>query len=289
MTSATYVGGDYFAALRIPLREGRIFDSRDSTAASGVVIVNEQFAREYCEGSSPVGRRIAFAGRERQIIGVVGNVQVRPGWGDHGPLAAMPLAYIPLSQASDGMLRLVHGWFTTSFIVRSETPGSAMHAHLREALASADPQLPIAKIRTMEDVQSASVAQPRLLMTLLVTLAAAAVLLAAVGIHGLISASVTERTREMGIRLALGATSSRAIRTLAAPGVLLAVAGTLAGTFLARGAARLVQHFVWGVSASDPITYLSVAALLVAVAAVASVVPALRILRLDPAQTLRAE
>ena len=141
----------------------------------------------------------------------------------------------------------------------------------------------------MGDVQSESVAQPRLMMTLLVTLAAAAVLLAALGIHGLLSASVTERTREMGIRVALGATSTHAIRTLSAPGVLLAVTGTLAGAFLSRGATGVLQHFVWGVSANDPMTFAGVAALLVAVAAVASVLPALRILRLDPAQTLRAE
>lgn len=141
----------------------------------------------------------------------------------------------------------------------------------------------------MRDVQSESVAQPRLLMTLLVTLAGAAVLLAALGIHGLISASVTERTREMGIRLALGATSARAIRTLAAPGVFLAVAGIVAGAFFARAATTLVQHFVWGVSANDPLTFAGVAALLVTVAGTASVLPALRILRLDPAQTLRAE
>ena len=114
-------------------------------------------------------------------------------------------------------------------------------------------------------------------------------LLAALGIHGLISASVTERTREMGIRLALGATSARAIRTLAAPGVLLAVAGIVAGAFLARAATTLVQHFVWGVSTNDPLTFAGVAALLVTVAGTASVLPALRILRLDPAQTLRAE
>jgi predicted permease len=289
MTSAMYVGGDYFPMLRIPVREGRVFELRDDAAAPGVVIVNEAFAREYFEGASAIGRRIAFAGRERQIIGVVGNVQVRPGWGDKGPLAAMPLAYIPLSQASDGMLRLVHGWFTTSFIARSGDRSTTAHGRLREALTAADPQLPIAEIRTMKDVQSESVAQPRLLMTLLITLAAAAVLLAALGIHGLISASVTERTREIGIRLALGATSARAIRTLAAPGLLLALTGTLAGAFLARGATRLVHHFVWGVSANDPVTFVGVAALLVAVAAVASILPALRILRLDPAQTLRAE
>lgn len=141
----------------------------------------------------------------------------------------------------------------------------------------------------MTDVQSAAVAQPRLLMTLLVTLAGAAVLLAALGIHGLIAASVTERTREMGIRIALGATAGRAISRLAVPGILLTLAGTIAGAFLARGATRLLHHLLWGVSPSDPMTFMAVAVLLVAVAAVASIIPAMRILRLDPARTLRAE
>lgn len=138
-------------------------------------------------------------------------------------------------------------------------------------------------------MQSAAVAQPRLLMTLLVTLAGAAVLLATLGIHGLIAASVAERTREMGIRIALGATAGRAISMIAAHGILLALAGAIAGVFLARAATRLMHHMVWGVSASDPVTFIAVTVLLVAVAAVASILPALRILRLDPARTLRAE
>ena len=289
MTSATYVAGDYFTALRIPIREGRTFDARDTISSPGVAVVNETLARQYFNNQSPVGHRIAFAGRERDIVGVVGDVQVRPGWGDSGPLAAMPLAYIPLSQASDGMLRLVHGWFTTSFIVRGAGGSDAAQGTLRAALTVADPALPIAEVRRMKDVQSAAVAQPRLLMTLLVTLAGAAVLLAALGIHGLIAASVNERTREMGIRIALGASVGRAIRALALPGILLAVSGTIAGAFLARGATRLLSHMVWGVSASDPVTFIAVALLLVAVATVASIIPALRILRLDPARTLRAE
>lgn len=289
MTSATYIAGDYFTALRIPTREGRTFDARDTSTSPGVVIVNETLARQYFDRQSPVGHRIAFAGREREIVGVVGDVQVRPGWGDYGPLAAMPLAYIPLSQASDGMLRLVHGWFTTSFIVRGAGREDAAHGTLRAALTAADPMLPIAEVRSMKDVQSAAVAQPRLLMTLLLTLAGAAVLLAALGIHGLIAATVSERTREMGIRIALGATAGRAIRTLAVPGILLALSGTIAGAFLARGATRLLAHMVWGVSAGDPMTFMTVAVLLVAVATVASIIPALRILRLDPARTLRAE
>jgi predicted lysophospholipase L1 biosynthesis ABC-type transport system permease subunit len=253
------------------------------------VIVNEAFTRQYFDGESALGRRIAFAGREREIIGIVGNVQVRPGWGDHGPLAAMPLAYIPLTQANDPTLRLVHGWFQTNVIVRARHGGGETESVLRNALASADPQLPIASIRRIDEVQSAAIAQPRVMMTLLVALAVAAALLSAAGIHGLIAASVTERTREIGIRLALGSTAAGAVRLLAAPGVVLAGLGVLLGVLLARTAARLLDHFVWGVSRTDVTTFAAVAVFALAVAVVSSLGPALRILRLDPAKTLRAE
>ena len=141
----------------------------------------------------------------------------------------------------------------------------------------------------MADVQAEAIAMPRLMMVLLLTLAAAAMALAAVGIHGLISSSVTERTREMGIRMALGATTGRAVTTVALPGVLLAAAGVVVGVIASRGATTMIQSFVWGVSPTDPVTYAAVAALFVTIAAVASVLPALRIIRLDPAKTLRAE
>jgi hypothetical protein len=226
---------------------------------------------------------------EREIIGVVGDVQLRPGFGDRGPLAPMPLAYIPLAQTNDAMLRLVHGWFSTSFIVRSAGPLETVAPTLRQAADGVDPLLPFAEVRSMAEVQMQAVALPRLLMALLLVLAGAAVLLTAVGIHGVIAASVTERTREMGIRLALGATAGRAVRTIAAPGVGMAAVGIAAGLLGARAAVTYLRGFVWGISPTDAMTFLAVGALLLAVAAIASVLPALRILRLDPATTLRAE
>jgi ABC-type antimicrobial peptide transport system permease subunit len=155
--------------------------------------------------------------------------------------------------------------------------------------AAVDPMLPFAQVRSMADVQAAAVAQPRLLMVLLLTLAVSAVVLTAIGIHGLIASSVTERTREIGIRMALGATTAGAVRTVAMPGILLAITGTIIGSFAARAASTFLESFVWGISATDPATYIAVTVLFVAVAAIASVLPALRILRLDPATTLRAE
>jgi len=286
MTSATYVVGDFFRALRLPIRAGRTFDARDRADTPGVVVVNDAFARLYFAGASPLGRRIAFAGREREVIGVAGNVQVRPGWGDNGPIAAMPLAYLPLAQATDGFLRLVHGWFSPAFVVRAAS-GTDSVAVLRRAVDATDPLLPFARVRNMEQVRDASLARQRFLMVLLAGLAVAAVLLAAIGIHGLIATTVVERTREMGIRVALGATMGQAMRSLVVPGVLLAVGGTAIGTLASLGFVPLLRHFLWGVSATDPATFLAVGAILLAVASVASVGPALRILRLDPAKALR--
>jgi predicted permease len=289
MTSATYTAGDYFGTLRIPVLAGRTFDARDTTTSAPVAIVNATILRQYFGGANPVGRRIRFAGGDREIIGVVGDVQLRPGFGERGPLAPMPLAYFPLSQAGDGMLRLVHGWFATAFVVRAQGTADHVVPTLRAAVDAVDPMLPFAEVRSMAAVQSAAVALPRLLMVLLLSLAGVAVILAGVGIHGLISSSVIERTREIGIRIALGASTSRAVRTLAMPGILLAITGTIVGAFAARSAAGLLRSFVWGISPVDPATYIAVTVLFVCIAAAASVVPALRILRLDPAKTLRAD
>ena len=289
MTTATYVTPDYFTALRIPLRAGRVFDERDSPASPSVVVVNETIAREYFDGENPVGRRIRLSGADREIVGVVGDVQLKPSFGNYGPLGAVPLVYMPLTQTSAGMLRQVHVWFGTSIIVRAQGTAGAIVPVMRAAVDAADPMLPFAQVRSMSEVQAEAMAMPRLMMSLLLTLAGAAVALAAVGIHGLISSSVTERTREMGIRMALGATTARAVRTVALPGVVLAAVGIVIGAIASRGATTLIESFVFGVRPTDPATYTAVAALFIAVAVIASVLPALRILRLDPAKTLRAE
>ena len=251
---------------------------------------NETFARQYFDGGNPVGRRIALAGRDREIVGLVGDVQLRPSLGgERGPLAPMPLAYIPLAQVNDGLIRLVHGWFSPSFVVRISQENAAVVTAMRRALDASDPLLPFAKVRAMEVVQSEAVAQPRLFMTLMLVLSGATLVLVAIGLYGLIASSVAERTREMGIRLALGATGMQAVRSLAAPGLLLAACGAVFGIVLARLTSGLMGAFIYGVTPTDAITYGAVLVLLITIAGIASVLPALRILRLDPASTLRAD
>jgi predicted permease len=286
ITNAAYIAGDYFRALRIPVRRGRTFDARDTAGSPAVTIVNDAFVKTYFD-DDPIGRRLAFGGGEREIVGVVGDVQVRPGWGNNGPLAPMPVAYIPVTQVSDGMMRLVHTWFSPVFVARAAGPLDQIAAGMRRAVDTVDPMLPFAEVQRMTEVRAASLARQRFLMALLVGLAATAVLLAAVGIHGLVATSVAERTREMGIRLALGSTALNAVRALTLPGLLLTGVGVVLGLAGAAAATRLVRHFVWGISATDPLTFAAVPALFLVIATVASLTPALRILKLDPAATLR--
>jgi len=152
-----------------------------------------------------------------------------------------------------------------------------------------DPLLPIAKMEGMSDVQAASLASQRFMMTLVAGLGGVALLLAAIGIHGLIASSVTERTRELGIRLALGATGGQVLRNVVMPGLALAAVGVTIGSAAALTVVRLMQSFLWGVTPTDPLTFATVIATLLAVALIASLIPAWRVLRLDPALTLRAE
>jgi putative ABC transport system permease protein len=288
-TSATYVTQGFFEAMRIPIRRGRSFDERDRTGAPNVAIVNQKFAADYFPGSDPVGRRIRISGIDREVVGVAGDVQLKPGWGDFGPLSAMPLVYVPLPQVSDGFVRLVHGWFQPAFVVRPAGTSTDTMAVVQNAVASVDPLLPLASFKSVEEVRSAALAEQRLLMTLLLALACAAVVVAAIGIHGLIATTVAERTREMGVRIALGSTAGAALRTLALPGVGLAAIGTAIGLAAAMAGARTIRHFVWGIGTTDPWTFAGVAAVLFVTAVTASVLPALRILRLDPATTLRQD
>ncbi len=292
MTSASYVTDAFFDVMQIGVRAGRAFDARDTAAAPAVAIVSETFVRTYfpaVPAAEVVGHRIGIAGRDREIVGIVGDVQVRPGWGELGPLAPMPVTYLPVAQLNDAFLRVVHGWFSPAFIVRGSGRVRDVEGTVRRALDASDPLLPLAEVRSMPDVQREAIAPARLLMLLLTTLAAAAVLLAAIGIHGLIASAVTERTREMAIRMALGSTPAGAMRAIVAPGTLVACVGVAAGVPLAAIFGSLARHFIWGVTPGDPATFTGATLLVIGVAVVASIAPAMRILRLDPATALRHE
>lgn len=289
ITNVTYVSADYLQVLRIPLLRGRYPNERDGSKSAKVAVVNEAFVRTYLSREEPLGADLNIAGGVWGVVGVVGDVQQSAGWGNAGPIWPTPQVYIPAAQLDDGFFRLVHTWFPPAWVIRSQLPPDALIPAVQRAMRSVDPQLPFSGFRTMEHVRSQSYAQQRFQAALLAAIAGLALVLAVVGIYGLIANSVTERTRELGIRLALGSTVAQAVRAAAAPGVLLAGAGVLAGLLLARLAAGVMAALIWGVKPTDLSTYLAAAGLLLAAAAGASLIPALQIARLNPSRALRYE
>jgi len=206
-------------------------------------------------------------------------------------LKSMPFAPKQVQKMFDPVnsLKMLHTWFAPSWVVRTTGPPEGAIAGMQRAMQAVDPQLPFAGFHSMEDVRYRSLAQERFQAALLAALAALALLLAAVGIYGLIANSVAERTRELGIRLALGATVAQAVRAIALPGVALALAGVMTGSVAAAFAARFLRHLIWGVEPGDPLTFGAVGLGLLGVAAAASFLPALRVARLNPSVTLRQD
>jgi predicted permease len=288
-TDASYVTPDYFETLRIPLLRGRVFTAADRAGSPPVAIVNEAFMTRLLHSKDAVGLHISMSNQPREIVGVVGDVQQHENWGGGGPLMTIPTVYIPVTQTSGPLFTLIHTWFSPKWIVRAHSQPRDIVAGLQDAIRAVDPMMPFTGVRSMNEIRSGALATQRLQMTLLGVLAGLALLLAAIGIYGLIASSVIQRTREMGIRMALGASTAQAVRTVALPGVALSIAGVVIGCALARGATQTLRHLVWGVTPGDPLTYAAVAIVLLLVAAAASLLPSLRVARLDPASTLREE
>jgi predicted permease len=283
----TYVTGGYFETLRIPLVRGRYLSEADRAATERVIVVNRSFVRRYSPDEDPIGRQLLLGSTLYRVVGIVGDIQQKAGWGNFGPVAAMPATYTPAAQTSDGTMKMVHTWFSPSWIVRSAGAQQGIVAAMTRAVGQVDPQLPFAKFRTLDDVRGEAVATQRAQALLLGALAGLALLLAAVGLYGLVANAVAERTRELGIRIALGATSRQTIVAAALPGLALAVAGVTIGGIVARLGATTMRHLVWGVSVADPLTFVLAIGTVLAVAAIAALVPALRIVRLNPIKALR--
>ncbi|HWN39756.1 MAG TPA: FtsX-like permease family protein, partial [Gammaproteobacteria bacterium] len=291
--NVTYATPAYFETLRIPLLAGRRIAATDTASSPAVVTVSQDFVDLLTNGDSPVGRRIRVAGVEREIVGVTGNVKITDTGGIsvpgmiEGPVTSGPLIYLPAAQTPDGLLA-VHNTFSPMWTVRAAN-GTAAEAALRSAIAAVDPLLPVGAVRPLAELRTAATAEQQLMMVLVGVIGAAALLLSAVGVYGLIAHSVAERRRELGVRLALGATTSRAIRSVAWSGIGLAAIGGGAGLILAWPVTQALdaRGMLWGVDSHDPATFVVGIGFLLLVAAIASVVPALKILRLDPAQALR--
>lgn len=288
-STATYVSAGYFEALRQPLLSGRTLRDSDSRAAAQVVVVNQVFARRYFKDGDAVGGQVQVGGQVRQIVGVVANTQQRGGFMSFGPIDAVPGLYMPFAQFPPGGLRTIHGWFSTAWLIRQTSEGAVTEATIRRVMSEIDPLLAVSTVRGVDEVKSASLARQRTLMMLVAALGGLALLLAAMGIHALISSGVSERQRELGIRMALGATVGQTVRDAALPGIVVALAGLAVGCAAAYGASSLIRSLLWGVRENDPLTFAAVVGALLAVALAASVIPALRVRKLDPVALLRSE
>ena len=289
ITNLAYVSPGYFETLRIPLLRGRYLSQADGPDAEKVVVINRDFADTYLRDREPLDTVLQVANTSYRVVGVVTSTQQRPGWGNAGPLAPMPMIYTPSAQFPEKAVQVIHTWFSPSWVVRSTRDRASLAAALAESARSIDPLLPLAEFRALDEVKSSSLVEQRLLATLVGALSFLALLLTALGIYGLMANSIAERTRELGLRMALGSTISGALRTALRPGLVWTLAGLAAGVIISLWLSRLLKGLLWGVQSTDPVTFLSVAVSLIAVAALAALLPAWRIATLNPARTLREE
>jgi putative ABC transport system permease protein len=268
---------DYFRTLQIPLLKGRQFTRQDTKASPGVIIINDVLARLCWPNEDPIGKRfrVGFEETQREVVGVVGSIKQLTL-----DAAFRPAMYMPHLQSPANRLTV---------LVRTSGEPLALATSVREQVRAIDRDVPVTDIQTMDQVFSASVAQPRFSMLVIGLFAGLAMILSAVGIYGVMAYSVSRRAHEIGVRIALGARANQVLSLVLREGMLLAVIGIAIGLFGAFALTRLIASLLFGVSAKDPATFLSVAALLGAVAFVACYIPARHATRVDPLAALRNE
>ena len=276
----TKVSPDYFKALGIPLRSGRFFTSSDLPDAPGVTLINETFQRHFFAGEDPIGKRLNFGNEKEpdwnQIVGVVGDVKYN-GVADE----VQPAVYLPVQQSPMWGIALV--------LKTDVADPLSLTGAVRNEVKKLDPDLPVTQISTMEQRFSKAIAQPRFRTTLIAIFAAVALILACVGIYGVISYSVTQRTHEIGIRMALGAGRRSVLRLVLGQGAWLAITGVVIGLAGAFALTRLMASLLFGVTPTDVATFISVPAGLLLVALLACYLPARRATKVDPLVALRYE
>jgi predicted permease len=296
-TNEVYVTPGYFKTLQISLLAGRVFTEEDGPSAQRVAIVNQTFARKFFHAANPVGLHFENDGlhrnRDTVIIGVVADTELSSAshlTSDTAPLADQETIYVPYAQVTDArLLSLVHAWFQPSWIVRTVHPVEGLAGQMQRALASADPNLPFSGFSSMSDLRARTLAMQRVEVALLTALAALALLLSAVGICALVAHTVTERSREIGIRLALGSTLRQAMMETGKPGVAASLAGLMLGLIACAGVLRVLRSVLYGVRVYDAPTLLSVVLMLAIVTVFASAIPAWKVARINPIQVLREE
>jgi macrolide transport system ATP-binding/permease protein len=285
-TDEVYVSPGYFDTLQIPMLQGRDFSGADGPTSQAVAIVNRTFAQKYFHGADPVGRPL---NKGMMIVGVVGDIQLSSGLNPVAPLMSEETIYVPAAQMNPQMLGLVHVWFQPSWIVRAAQPVTGLTAQMQRALASADPGLPFSGFYSMDELQAETLSTQRIEVALFSAMAGLALLLSTVGIFALVANMVAQRTREIGIRIALGSSIRQAMVHVAGTGVRASAAGLGVGLILCVGALRAMRSVLYGVGVYDATTIVSVVMALAAVTLLAASMPVLRIARINPATTLRDE
>jgi predicted permease len=286
-TNEVYVSPRYFETLQIPVLAGRTFTEADNAAAQHVVVVNQTFAHKFLHEEDALGR---YLNTNVLIIGVVADTVLSSAGGLNAgaaPLTREETIYVPAAQVDAKQLSLVHGFFQPSWIVRSTNP-SGVPAQMQRHLATADPQLPISGFYEMKDLMATTLATQRIAVALLTGISSLALLLSAVGIFALVANIITQRTREIGIRMALGSTIAETMIQVGGPGVRASALGLTLGLILCAGALPPMRSVLFGVGVFDIPTMLAVVLTLAAVAFLATT-PVLRVARIDPAKTLREE
>jgi putative ABC transport system permease protein len=272
----------YFRTLGVPLLAGRSFTPADSANSAKVAIINAAFARQYFHNHDPVGEHLVLD-HAGEIVGVTGDV--RSNLNEPAP----PTFFVPVAQASYDTDKLFQGWFPVSILVRTAVKPLALSRAVENAVRDADPGIPAGHVRSMEEVLSISLALERFLMTLMSVFAGLALVLAAVGIYGVLSYWVRQRTHEIGIRMALGAAARDVLKMVAKQGAILAAIGIVAGLGAAFGLTRLMSSLLYNVEPNDPLTFAAVSLMLAGVALLASYIPARRATKVDPIVALRYE
>jgi ABC-type antimicrobial peptide transport system permease subunit len=279
--SLRYTTPDFFRTLGIPLLKGRDVRDADGAGTQFVTVVSDSFARRYWPGEDPIGRRFTIAFFERTIVGVVADVRAR---GLEAP--SEPQVYIPYRQIPDGFMT---PYAPKDLAIKASVPLDQLVPAVRAIIRRADPQEPISDIRPLAEIVSRETAPRAQQVRVLAAFAGVAVLLAAIGLHGLLMFAVSQRTQEFGVRMALGAQPGDLARSVLAQGAALALAGAVPGLLLAYAAGRSLQALLADVDPSDALTFGVVAMMTIAIALAGSLAAARRAFRLNPVDALRVD